>query len=88
MTNKYKSLLRDRDALDAQIAEYYGAMRLDAIDAARQLVKQHELKLGDLFPPERLPKARYQNPKTGETWSGRGRTPRWIEGLDRKQFEI
>lgn len=52
MTSKYKSLLRDRDALDAQIAEYYGARRLDAIAAVRQLVKQQDLKAGDLFAPE------------------------------------
>ena len=28
--------------------------------------------------------AKYRNPKTGETWSGRGRPPRWISDLEAK----
>jgi DNA-binding protein H-NS len=36
---------------------------------------------------------KYRNPKTGETWSGRGRTARWIaqaeqEGKSREKFLI
>lgn len=88
MSRKYKSLMQEKAALDAKIAEYYGAMRLDAIDAARALVKQHDLKVGDLFALNTPPNARYRNPKTGETWTGRDRAPRWIEGRDRKPFEI
>lgn len=30
---------------------------------------------------------KYRNPKTGQTWSGRGRTPRWMP-KDRKSVEI
>ncbi|WP_428145885.1 H-NS family nucleoid-associated regulatory protein [Delftia acidovorans] len=88
MSSKYKALMRERAALDAKIAEYYGAMKLNAIDAARQLVKDHELRAEELFVPDKPPNARYRNPKTGETWTGRGRAPRWIEGRDRKPFEI
>ncbi|KWO61305.1 hypothetical protein WT98_30670 [Burkholderia territorii] len=33
-----------------------------------------------------LPK--YRNPQTGETWSGRGREPRWIKDKDRTVFQI
>jgi DNA-binding protein H-NS len=28
--------------------------------------------------------AKYRNPETGETWSGRGRPPRWISELEAK----
>ncbi|WP_175837002.1 H-NS family nucleoid-associated regulatory protein [Burkholderia anthina] len=31
---------------------------------------------------------RYWNPQTGQTWSGRGRTPHWIAGKDREQYRI
>ena len=88
MSRKYKSLMQEKAALDAKIAEHYGAMRLDAIDAARDLVKQHDLKVSDLFVLNTSTNARYRNPKTGETWTGRGRAPRWIEGRDRKPFEV
>jgi DNA-binding protein H-NS len=42
--------------------------------------------------PRRVP-PKYRNPKTGETWSGRGRTARWIveaerEGKSRDRFLI
>jgi DNA-binding protein H-NS len=30
----------------------------------------------------------YRDPVTGQTWTGRGKTPKWIEGKDRTQFVI
>jgi DNA-binding protein H-NS len=32
--------------------------------------------------------AKYRNPKTGETWSGRGRAPAWLAGKNRERFLI
>jgi DNA-binding protein H-NS len=32
--------------------------------------------------------AKYRDPTTGATWSGRGRPPRWLDGKDRTTFEI
>ncbi|WP_267940147.1 H-NS family nucleoid-associated regulatory protein [Paraburkholderia sp. HD33-4] len=32
--------------------------------------------------------AKYQDPKTGATWSGRGRQPFWIKGKKRDTFLI
>ncbi|AIO36797.1 H-NS histone family protein [Burkholderia cenocepacia] len=32
--------------------------------------------------------AKYQDPKTGATWSGRGREPSWIKGKKRERFLI
>ncbi|MCM3351971.1 H-NS histone family protein, partial [Bacillus velezensis] len=31
---------------------------------------------------------KYQDPKTGKTWSGRGREPSWIKGKKRDRFLI
>ena len=31
---------------------------------------------------------KFANPQTGETWTGRGRAPKWIEGKDRTKFTI
>ncbi len=31
---------------------------------------------------------KYANPQTGETWTGRGRAPKWIEGKDRTKYTI
>lgn len=32
--------------------------------------------------------AKYRDPKTGATWSGRGRQPEWIKGKKRERFLI
>ncbi len=39
------------------------------------------------------PPAKFRDPETDETWSGRGRPPRWLaakeaEGRDRKEFAV
>jgi DNA-binding protein H-NS len=31
---------------------------------------------------------KYRNQATGETWTGRGKPPKWIQGQDRDQFLI
>ena len=28
--------------------------------------------------------AQFKNPETGETWTGRGRAPRWLDGKDKE----
>ncbi len=33
-------------------------------------------------------KPKYLNPATGQTWTGRGREPKWIRGKDRNEFLI
>ena len=30
--------------------------------------------------------AKFRNPETGQTWSGRGREPVWIKGRNREEF--
>ncbi len=32
--------------------------------------------------------AKFRNPETGQTWSGRGREPVWIKGENREDFKI
>ena len=29
-----------------------------------------------------------RNPATGETWTGRGKAPKWIDGQEREQYLI
>jgi len=32
--------------------------------------------------------AKYKDPTSGQTWTGRGRAPGWLNGKDRKEFRI
>lgn len=40
-------------------------------------------------PPKKAPlPAKYQDPKSGNTWSGRGKPPKWIVGKNRERYLI
>ena len=32
--------------------------------------------------------AKFRDPETGKTWSGRGREPTWIKGKNREEFKV
>mgnify|MGYP003500807030 FL=1 len=91
----YQDLLKQRDALDAQIAEVRKGEFANAVSQARQLVQEFGLTAQDIFGGTRQSKvkgttvpAKYRDPSTGATWSGRGKPPLWIAGKDRAQFAI
>lgn len=92
-------LIKQREALEAQIAAARKAEIADAIGKVRALVAEFGLIAQDVFgSAKRGPKAagasknpvapKYRDPSTGQTWTGRGKAPKWIEGKDRTQFVI
>lgn len=87
----------------AQIAELQklsDAARAKEIAAAREkvaaLMRQHGLTAADLLGKtgstngKRSAKAsvKYRDDATGQTWSGRGRAPKWLAGKDRNAYLI
>ena len=97
MTTSYKELLQQRAALDAQIAEARLKEFGDAVAKVRALVAEYEMDVEDVFPPAKARSSasvgqkvapKYRNPSTGETWTGRGKAPKWIADQDRSQFLI
>lgn len=98
----YKELLAQREALDKQIEELRQAELRSAIDQVRQLVAEWRLTAEDcgfksvatsgLKKAKSAVAAKYRGPN-GETWSGRGRAPKWLEALEaqgrqRAEFSI
>ncbi|MCA8205166.1 H-NS histone family protein [Burkholderia sp. AU33545] len=89
----YQALLARRDALDAQINAAKVNERNSALAEVRRLVGGFDISVREIFGASRTQKgqrrqAKYRDPETGATWSGRGRRPAWIAGKDRVQFEI
>ena len=97
----YKDLVKQREALDQAIAQARQAELAQAISQVKGLVAEFGLTAEDIFGggrsragKSRGPKAggkvapKYRNPATGETWTGRGKAPRWIDGKDRAAFLI
>jgi DNA-binding protein H-NS len=98
----YKQLLAQKEALEAQIAEVRSNEVAGVIEQIRALMEQYGLSVEDIqgkrrrgrpagngaamVAKEPLP-PKYRNPKTGATWSGRGRTPAWL-GKNPNRFLI
>lgn len=85
-------LLEQKAAIDERINELRNAERAQAIAQCVALIRDHGLSSADLFGAAKVKQkvavpARYRNPLTGETWSGRGRQPKWLNG-DRAAFAI
>ena len=96
----YKELLEKKAALDAEIEaarkEEVGA----AVSMVRELIAEFDLTERDIFGGSRSSgaassqkirktvAAKYRNPATGETWTGRGKAPKWIDGQERNQYLI
>ena len=67
-----------------------------AIAQARSLVAEYGLTSADVFLPSRgrssgnraKVAAKYRDPASGATWTGRGKAPKWIKGQDRAQYAI
>jgi DNA-binding protein H-NS len=100
MNNSYKELLKQRDALEQAIASAREREISEAVRKARELVAEFGLTVQDIFPAGRgaaksagkstgnkvAPK--YRDPTTGQTWTGRGKAPKWIDGQDRNKYLI
>lgn len=87
-----EELLAQKAALEQQIAQLKKAERADALQNARRLVETYDLTIEELFGKQKSTgkavAVKYRNPETGESWSGRGRAPRWLEGKNREDFAI
>lgn len=83
-----------RAALDAEIKAEERKARAAIISATRQTIAKYGLTSAQLFPARgdigvsRPVPAKYRDPVSGSTWTGRGKEPAWIRGQLRDQFLI
>ncbi|MEW1780655.1 H-NS histone family protein [Arthrobacter sp. NPDC080086] len=92
----YKELIAQKAKLEEQIENARAKELETVIQQVRQTVAEYGLSAEDLgLAPRRGRRAgskapvpaKYRDPKTGATWSGRGRAPAWI-GKNRDKFLI
>ena len=88
----YQELLARKDELDTRIAQARHAEARQALATIKQLIDTFGFTAQQVFPwkPEEKKKAqaRYYDPESGATWTGRGKPPKWIEGKDRSLYEV
>lgn len=86
---------RERSALEKQIAETKKLEQANALSQIRSIMSEFQIELTDISGGKKTRKlsrksgpvaAKFLGPN-GETWSGRGRQPRWL-GNDPKKFLI
>jgi len=98
----YRELLEERQRIEAELESARRNEVADVIARIHELMAEYELTAADLLPKRKrgrpagtgnaakagtaLP-PKYRDPKTGATWSGRGRAPAWL-GKNRKRFLI
>lgn len=98
-------LVKQKQIIDGKIAAIAQAKRNEALAQIRHLMAEHNLTMADIDGPtgsanrhakkaphvtKKVP-AKYRDPKTGITWSGRGLTPLWLrnevsKGAQRNDF--
>ncbi|WP_321898611.1 H-NS histone family protein [Paraburkholderia heleia] len=92
----YKQLTAQLEKLHKEVAAAREKEIDQAIAEIREKIAEYDITAEELgFTTRRAGPARkkalpprYMNPKTGETWSGRGRTPGWLAGKNRERFLI
>ena len=99
MMATYKELLQQREALEQQINQARRDETAQAVAQVRALIAEFGLTAQEVFPVGKASKggragsgikvaAKYRDPASGATWTGRGKAPRWIQGKERGQYSI
>jgi DNA-binding protein H-NS len=96
----YREIQAEIKNLQAKAEKARRAELANVIADMRAKIQEYGLTEADLFSkrakrtaaksPKKTGtvKPKYRNPATGETWTGRGKPPKWIAGQDREQFLI
>ncbi|KVN34404.1 H-NS histone [Burkholderia pyrrocinia] len=87
----YGELMMQFDQLkkEIEIAREHEAQRIAR--RVLELLAESGVDVREMAKPQirgRKVSPKYWNPQTGATWSGRGRTPKWLVGQDLSQFLI
>jgi len=95
-----KELLSQIESLQNQVAEVRQHEVAEAIAKVRSIIDEYQLSPKDIFPQSRGAKAsaprksggkvaaKYRDPISGKTWSGRGLAPKWLAGKNKEDFLI
>ena len=90
----YQELIQKRASLELEIQRVREKEIGEAIAKIKEIVAFFGLTPKDIFPKNNKKslsnpvKPKYYNPVTGDTWTGRGKAPKWIQNKERNQFLI
>lgn len=86
-------LIAQKEEIEQKIKELRKSERHAAIAKVREIIAEFDLMADEVFAKvakgvrtKAAPK--YRDPASGKTWTGRGRTPRWLDGKDANEYLI
>jgi DNA-binding protein H-NS len=86
-----KELLERHQQLELQLVVAREREAETALTDMVRTMRQYGITVAELMgrkEGEAAPAAKYKNPETDATWSGRGRVPYWIAGKNREDFRV
>ncbi len=92
-----KELLAQIEALQTQVSDVRQREVGEAVAKVRAIVDEYQLTAKDVFPSGKIKSAgkktgtvaaKYRDPITGQTWSGRGLAPKWLAGKEKGDYLI
>lgn len=93
--SKYSELKAQIAQLEQQAREVRQTERNEALDKIRELMHTYEITASELQRPAKKAStqrqavaAKYKDPESGATWTGRGRAPLWLKGRPKDEFLI
>lgn len=95
MSMSYQDYQKQIAELQAKAEEARRAEVAGAKAKIQSLMKEFGLTVADLGGKSKVPTAarkpveiKYRDQATGDTWTGRGRAPKWLEGKDKNQYLV
>jgi len=86
-------LIAQKEEIEQKIKELRKSERHAAIAKVREIIAEFDLMADEVFAKvakgvRSKADPKYRDPASGKTWTGRGRTPRWLDGKDANDFLI
>ncbi|MFA9217264.1 MAG: H-NS family nucleoid-associated regulatory protein [Sphingomonadaceae bacterium] len=95
MSASYQDYQKQIAELQAMAEEARRKEVAEAKAKIHAIMQEYGLTVADLGAAAKPPKAprkpvevKYKDPATGDTWTGRGRAPKWLEGKDKAQYLV
>jgi DNA-binding protein H-NS len=94
---KLAELIAQRQRLEEEISAVKEEEGANALAQIRATIAEYGFTQAQVFGKVKGAKAsngkppiaaKYRDPASGRTWSGRGKAPRWLDGKDRNDFTI
>lgn len=96
MSTSYQEIQKQIAELQAKAEEVRRTEVAQAREQIHAIMSEYNLTVADLTngtksgpKAARKPvEAKYRDESTGDTWTGRGRAPKWLKGKDKNQYLI